>query len=132
MLSDRLAHLLLRKAAQDEFIVSKIIDDPDSPDEAIGFHAQQAVEKLLKAVLASRGVRYRKTHDLVELIDLLHENNILFPPELEDVRQLTPFATEFRYEEFLDEAESPFDRPMVQQFILKARVWAKTMLGEQK
>ncbi len=39
MQSNRLAHLLLRKAAQDEFIVSKIIDDPDTPDEAIGFHA---------------------------------------------------------------------------------------------
>ena len=47
MLSNSLAQLLLRKAAQDEFIVSKIIDDPETPDEALGFHAQQAVERLL-------------------------------------------------------------------------------------
>lgn len=44
--------LLLRKAREDEFTVEKLIPDPASSDEVIGFHAQQAVEKVLKAVLA--------------------------------------------------------------------------------
>jgi HEPN domain-containing protein len=130
MLSGRLAQLLLRKAAQDAFVVAKLIDDPESPDEAIGFHSQQAVEKLLKAVLASRGVRYRRTHDLVELIDLLREHSISFPAELEEIRRLTPFATEFRYDEFLDESQGQFDRAAVQLYIAKTRAWAQSMLGD--
>jgi hypothetical protein len=31
------------------------------------FHAQQAVEKCLEAVLFSRFVEFRRTHDLIEL-----------------------------------------------------------------
>ncbi len=72
--------MLLRKASQDEFTVNKLLPDPQSPDEIIGFHAQQAVEKILKAVLTFRAVRYRRTHDLVELIDRIHDSGIGFPP----------------------------------------------------
>jgi hypothetical protein len=41
------AELLLHKAQQDEFALEKLIPDPASPDEIIGFHAQQAIEKTL-------------------------------------------------------------------------------------
>ena len=37
-------------------------------DEIVGFHAQQAVEKWLKAVLGSRGIEFEYTHDLRRLI----------------------------------------------------------------
>ena len=40
MPSPEYAELLLRKADQDEFTVRKLLPDPDSPDEVIGFHAQ--------------------------------------------------------------------------------------------
>ena len=128
MPSSKLANLLVRKAAQDEYVVAKLIDDPDSPDEVVGFHVQQALEKLLKAVLAFRGARFRKTHDLVELIDLLREHGVPFPDELEDIRQLTPFATAFRYDEFLVEPEGPMDRSMFSAFLAKTRAWAESML----
>src|SRR2546426_12530399 len=77
------AKLLLRKAKEDEFTVEKLVPDPASPDEVIGFHAQQAVEKMLKGVLTWRAVRYPFAHDLAALLDLLRENKILFPEELE-------------------------------------------------
>ncbi len=48
MRSRELAELLLRKAAQDEFTLKKLSPDPASPDEVLGFHAQQAIEKMLK------------------------------------------------------------------------------------
>ena len=48
MRSRQYAEILLRKAAQDEFVLTVLVPLPESPDEAIGFHAQQAVEKLLK------------------------------------------------------------------------------------
>jgi hypothetical protein len=41
---------VLDKAAQDEFVLNVLVPHPQSPDEAIGFHAQQAVEKTVKAV----------------------------------------------------------------------------------
>jgi HEPN domain-containing protein len=116
------ADLLLRKAAQDEFTVEKLAPDPAAPDEVIGFHAQQAVEKLVKAVLAHAAIHYRRTHDLTELIDLLRDNGEPFPDELDDVRGLTPFATSFRYDDVPVEAEAPFDRRWALDCVQKVRV----------
>jgi hypothetical protein len=33
-----LASLFQRKAADDEAILAKLLDDPDVPDDALGFH----------------------------------------------------------------------------------------------
>ena len=48
---------LLHKASQDEAVMSRLLPDADIDDEVIGFHAQQAVEKSLKAWLTHKGVR---------------------------------------------------------------------------
>ena len=61
------AELLLRKAAQDEFVVEKLSSDPASPDEVIGFHAQQSVEKTLKAALTLSSIHYGRTTALPRL-----------------------------------------------------------------
>jgi hypothetical protein len=42
----------MKKAAGDEAILARLIEDADIPDDALGFHAQQAVEKMIKAILA--------------------------------------------------------------------------------
>jgi hypothetical protein len=47
-----LALLLVGKAEGDESILDRLLDDHDVPDDVLGFHVQQAVEKRLKAVLA--------------------------------------------------------------------------------
>jgi len=39
--------------------------------EAVAFHAQQTVEKALKAVLVAHQVEFSKTHDIERLLDLL-------------------------------------------------------------
>ncbi len=52
-----LARMLRRKAASDEIVFRRLVDDPDIPDDVLGFHLQQAVEKLVKAVLAGRAFR---------------------------------------------------------------------------
>ena len=46
--------------------VRRLVDDDP---ELAGFCLQQAVEKLLKAFLISNGWSYRKSHDLVALLD---------------------------------------------------------------
>jgi HEPN domain-containing protein/predicted nucleotidyltransferase len=61
-------------------------------DAIIGFHAQQAVEKSLKAVLAFRGVDYPYSHDIDGLIELSQNNGIEVPQELPDADHLSPFS----------------------------------------
>jgi len=44
-----LAALLARKASADATAMRELADNSDISDEIVGFHAQQAVEKWLKA-----------------------------------------------------------------------------------
>jgi HEPN domain-containing protein len=90
--------LLLAKAKDDETLLEEIISNEKIRDEIIGFHAQQAAEKLLKALLMAKNIPYRRTHDLRELIDLTRDNGIEFPESLMEIRTLSPFAVEFRYD----------------------------------
>ena len=46
------ALLLLRKAAQDEALLDEVLASDQVSDEIIGFHCQQAAEKILKALLS--------------------------------------------------------------------------------
>jgi HEPN domain-containing protein len=61
------------------------------------FHAQQCVEKYLKARLQAADIAFPKTHDLEELLDLL----LPLEPQWELLRpavaQLTNYAVAFRY-----------------------------------
>src|SRR4051795_1028615 len=63
--------LLLRKAAEDEALRDEVLESRRVSDAIFSCHAQQAVEKLLKAVLAEAGVHYPLTQRLAQLIDLM-------------------------------------------------------------
>jgi hypothetical protein len=39
--------VLLRKARQDELVLERLLSHRDVDDDTLGFHAQQAAEKLL-------------------------------------------------------------------------------------
>lgn len=65
--------------------------------EHICFHAQQAVEKSLKAVLLHFKVDFPFTHDLEELLDTLKIAGISIPSNLNEIGVLTPYAVETRY-----------------------------------
>jgi len=93
----------------------------------LGFHAQQAAEKMLKAVLSSRGIEFPFTHRLADLIDTIRENGITIPEELEDLRFLTPFAVEFRYEIY-EEDEEEFDFEATCTLLTKLQEWVKTVI----
>jgi HEPN domain-containing protein len=58
-------------------------------DSMVAFHAQQTVEKTLKAMLASRGVEVPFTHDLGALEELCTSSSIAIPDELADLDRLT-------------------------------------------
>ena len=65
--------------------------------EQVCFHAQQTVEKTLKAVLLFCNIDFPLTHDLEELIDILERAGISLPQEIRDIGTLTPYAVETRY-----------------------------------
>jgi hypothetical protein len=87
-----LALLLVSKAEGDESILDKLLGDPDVPDDVLGFHAQQAIEKRLKAVLASRGIDFERTHSIGYLTALLEHHGIDLPERREQIEELTPWA----------------------------------------
>ena len=91
--------LLLRKAAQDLAVLDKLIDDAAIDDETLGYHAQQAAEKLIKALLAHGGHDYPRSHNIGLLLDLLESHGIPLPVRFEDVQALTPFGTVYRYDD---------------------------------
>jgi HEPN domain-containing protein len=64
--------------------------------EHLCFHAQQAAEKALKAVLLAHGVTFPRTHDLAFLVDQL-PSAISIPPELIDLPTLSKYAVQNRY-----------------------------------
>lgn len=95
--------VLIRKAMQDELVLERLLNDRDVDDDTLGFHAQQAVEKLLKAAMASRGLDYPRTHDLGALMDMLAKGGMTLPEALADIDLLTPFGTIFRYDEVVEQ-----------------------------
>jgi HEPN domain-containing protein len=102
------AVLLLRKAAQDEALLDEVIGSANVTDEVIGFHCQQAAEKLLKSLLSAAGGALRKTHDLGALMDGLSEIGERLPPEFDSLDAFTPFASVYRYEDL--DSGITFDR----------------------
>lgn len=68
----------------------------ECPTDTVCFHAQQCVEKYLKALLVMLQVEFSRTHDIETLI-------LLLPAELkpslavEQQRRLTEYATVMRY-----------------------------------
>lgn len=119
------AQLLLRKAREDLDALTKLAPDGDTADAIVGFHAQQAVEKALKAVLAAFGEDFPWTHDLRYLIERLGDVEIPLPSSLHEVRVLAPWAVEFRYGETIDD---PLDRVQALALAKEAVEWAKNQV----
>jgi HEPN domain-containing protein len=77
-------------------------------DEIFGFHAQQAVEKSLKAWISALGGVYPFIHDLSALITVLEKLGCDVN-DLWDFTELNVFAVQFRYANILS-PEEPLDR----------------------
>jgi HEPN domain-containing protein len=94
------AKKMLNLAAKDFKALQNMADEVLFDVEIFGFHAQQTVEKLLKAWLSSLGIKYERTHDLQNLFSLLKDNNQLVPTSFEELDYLTDFAVNLRYDSF--------------------------------
>jgi len=86
----------MAKAESDLKSAAHLLKVKDCTTDTVCFHAQQCVEKYLKALFVARGLDFPKTHDLGELIVLLPAR---VRPHLDDREQdrLTDYATVTRY-----------------------------------
>jgi HEPN domain-containing protein len=66
------------------------------PTDTVCFHAQQCVEKYLKAFLVVLEIEFPRTHDIEILVSLIPKG-IRFPLTIEEQRRLTEYATVMRY-----------------------------------
>ncbi len=73
------AQRALRLADRDIYAFTVLKKETKAHLSVVYFHAQQAVEKLLKAVLFSAQIEFRRTHDLTELAFLLQQKDIQIP-----------------------------------------------------
>lgn len=93
------ARRLLRLARRDHAACHALINAPDVAIEIALFHAQQAVEKSLKAVMCFKQLEFRRTHDLEELAGQLTDADCRPPVDALLLRRLTPYAVEYRYDD---------------------------------
>lgn len=124
-----LAQAILRKADQDKTVFDKLRPDPEVAVYILGFHAQQAAEKMLKALLASKETDFPFSHRLADLFDLVREKGVSLPEELEELRFLTPFAVAFRYELYEEDEEEPFDSERISALLDKLRAWTTSEIS---
>ena len=84
--------------ADRELITLEGLAEGNFPQEAVGFHAQQALENILKGWISAIGERYDNTHDLGRLTGIIRnipeERNT---PAADELRWLSRYAVSYRY-----------------------------------
>jgi HEPN domain-containing protein len=87
----------IHKADQDILAVERLREYENVLGGVIAFHAQQAVEKYMKAVLTKHQIAFPKTHDLGVLLTILVRVEPSLSDELADATVLTDYGVEIRY-----------------------------------
>ncbi len=87
----------VQKAEGDYQVAKREIRAENAVYDAVCFHAQQCVEKYLKAWLVENSRSFPRTHDLVVLFDLCKNEVSELTPHRASLAFLTTFAIAFRY-----------------------------------
>jgi HEPN domain-containing protein len=124
------ANALLAKAAGDEAGLHALADHSDVPDHVVGFLAQQAIEKSLKAVLTARRVPFERSHDIDYLCGLIEDDGLDLTDDLKAAVSLTPWAVEFRYADPF--APNPLDRADALTTVGAVRQWAEQAISKKR
>ena len=107
---------LLRASSSDE----KTLTFP-VPDAAFGFHAQQAVEKLYKALLVARTGTHPFIHDLISLRKGVEKTGLMLPVCPFPLERLVDYAGSARYDEPIPMDDN--ERKTVQECIRQLRAF---------
>jgi HEPN domain-containing protein len=88
----------IKKAEGDNFSALREYRARKNPNyDAACFHAQQCIEKYLKAVLELHEIDIRKIHDLPVLLNDCLQKYPLWEAMRDDMRLLSQYAIQFRY-----------------------------------
>ena len=117
---------LLRLAHRDATTFALLNPLAQASMAALGFHAQQAVEKALKAVCTINRLEIRRTHDLAALAESISSVGESLPITVDEFRSLNPFAVEFRYD---DEMQSNLSRQELDSLLNSVLKWADRALA---
>jgi HEPN domain-containing protein len=89
---------LFKAGCRDRTSFQLLIETGRAPNETIGFLAQQACEKFIKAILVIQSVPVERTHDLERLSNIANAAGLILPVPASELRQLNPYAVALRYE----------------------------------
>ena len=92
-----MAVVMLESAQRDAAAYHALVRNAEIHDSILGFHAQQVVEKALKAALFKHGVHVPRTHNIAQLLDVLDDAAVLAPPHADWIDELNPYAVAARY-----------------------------------
>jgi HEPN domain-containing protein len=120
-------NVLLARAVEDELMARSLLPVEGVTDAGVGFHVQQAVEKSLKAVLATRGVEFPYSHDLDGLVRLCEKNGIEVPDVLSGVGRLSVFGVRLRYDA---SPTARLNRDQALKWAAAAISWAQSIAEE--
>ena len=124
--SKRQALEMLTLAQRDMVAARAFKTLPEIDFAIIAFHAQQCIEKCMKAVLAKHAITYPRTHDLDDLYALLQESRLVMPVSRELLNDITPYAVTTRYEV---DAEDLVTYSQIDQAIAITVSWATSLIN---
>lgn len=91
--------------AKSDLELARVNPPPIVMLEGLCFHAQQAVEKSLKAILISFDVPFPRTHNIGVLLDLL-PTDIVIPDLVQESAILSDYAVMTRYPHDLEPVDT--------------------------
>lgn len=93
------------------------------------WHCHQAIEKTLKAIIAEKGFKIRKTHDLLGLVA---DAKINLPKNISDfIDNLNPYYNPIRYPDAIIETKLSYLRSTAQNILKTTKEvtkWLKTLI----
>ena len=113
--------------AEGDWKVARREFDCDAPVfDAVCFHAQQAAEKYLKALLEEQSITVPKTHDLIILLNFQKEFSSVEEEWRHSLAALSAYSVAFRYpgeEALIEDAKESLDTALC------VRAWVREKLG---
>jgi HEPN domain-containing protein len=103
----------LEKADEDWLCVRNETAAAQTPWAVVSFHAQQAAEKTLKALLVAHGRFPPRVHDLAHLLDLCLPFDATLEELREDCERLSQFAVDVRYPDIGTKMEEAMGREAI-------------------
>jgi HEPN domain-containing protein len=116
------------KKAEGDFRMMKSLmaTNDEAQFDGVCYHAQQCVEKLLKALCIDHDLEFPRTHDLQKLFEVLRSTYAPLSNIKKELEELTELGAEFRYP---DEFASGFEATRALDLCVTCRKSLLEILG---